>query len=286
MANSNNEREKREETTVQFDKLTLVRAFESLTLKNVWEEAGTVGLNPQNAYLTQNGRVLKKDDTPKSGTVHVHVRLRGGKGGFGSMLRAIGAQIEKTTNREACRDLSGRRLKDINEEKRLREWLEKQNAEPEDPSEKFQKKIAKLLAKPKHEFKDEVYDKQRADLTANMDDAVEQGFKMMQERGLKRAAEESKKEIKKPKGAFWMGYEDSSDEEEDESDEEDFEDETMQSIIQLYLKEREKIIESEEKSEDESKTEPKKEEVMSKTPETQTAEAENPTTETSEEKTK
>lgn len=34
------------------------------------------------------------------------------------MLRAIGAQIEKTTNREACRDLSGRRLRDINEEKR------------------------------------------------------------------------------------------------------------------------------------------------------------------------
>lgn len=29
-----------------------------------------------------------------------------------------GAQIEKTTNREACRDLSGRRLRDINEEKR------------------------------------------------------------------------------------------------------------------------------------------------------------------------
>jgi len=38
--------------------------------------------------------------------------------GFGSMLRSIGAQIEKTTNREACRDLSGRRMRDINNEKR------------------------------------------------------------------------------------------------------------------------------------------------------------------------
>ena len=54
------------------------------------------------------------------------LRLRGGKGGFGSMLRAIGAQIEKTTNKEACRDLSGRRLRDINEEKRLKDWLAKQ----------------------------------------------------------------------------------------------------------------------------------------------------------------
>lgn len=44
--------------------------------------------------------------------------LVGGKGGFGSMLRAIGAQIEKTTNREACRDLRGRRIRDINEEQR------------------------------------------------------------------------------------------------------------------------------------------------------------------------
>lgn len=55
---------------------------------------------------------------PDGSVVHVVPRLLGGKGGFGSMLRAIGAQIEKTTNREACRDLSGRRLRDINEEQR------------------------------------------------------------------------------------------------------------------------------------------------------------------------
>lgn len=53
-----------------------------------------------------------------NGIVQVYPTVKGGKGGFGSMLRAIGAQIEKTTNREACRDLSGRRLRDINEEKR------------------------------------------------------------------------------------------------------------------------------------------------------------------------
>ena len=49
---------------------------------------------------------------------HAVLCLPGGKGGFGSMLRAIGAQIEKTTNREACRDLSGRRMRDINDEKK------------------------------------------------------------------------------------------------------------------------------------------------------------------------
>ena len=44
-------------------------------------------------------------------------RLTGGKGGFGSMLRAIGAQIEATTNNDACRDLSGKRLRDVKCEK-------------------------------------------------------------------------------------------------------------------------------------------------------------------------
>lgn len=66
-----------------------------------------------------NGKIVYDDDVLANNVkVHLVPRLLGGKGGFGSMLRAIGAQIEKTTNREACRDLSGRRLRDINEEQR------------------------------------------------------------------------------------------------------------------------------------------------------------------------
>ena len=73
-------------------------------------------------YFTYNGRILYpdvlKDLSCDAGyCIRVHVRVPGGKGGFGSMLRAIGAQIEKTTNREACRDLSGRRMRDVNNEK-------------------------------------------------------------------------------------------------------------------------------------------------------------------------
>lgn len=141
--------------------------------------------------------------------------MAGGKGGFGSMLRAIGAQIEKTTNREACRDLSGRRLRDINEEKRYKAWLEKQKEQQEDPEEKFQKKIGKLTAKPKHEFKDDLYEAARTDLTQNIDEAVEVGFRKALEakkeevEALKRKAEEdanNKKKKKKKtatKGSLW-----------------------------------------------------------------------------------
>lgn len=47
-------------------------------------------------------------------------RLLGGKGGFGSMLRAQGGRMnaQKTTNFEACRDLQGRRIRTVNEAKK------------------------------------------------------------------------------------------------------------------------------------------------------------------------
>lgn len=73
-------------------------------------------------------RDAKVSELPDNGIFYVDFRLRGGKGGFGSLLRAIGSQIERTTNREACRDLSGRRLRDVHNERRLKEWLAKQRA--------------------------------------------------------------------------------------------------------------------------------------------------------------
>ncbi|KAG7217989.1 hypothetical protein INR49_008141 [Caranx melampygus] len=76
------------------------------------------GVASEDFYVVRNGRLSDVEDPVQHGAVyHLEPRLCGGKGGFGSMLRALGAQIEKTTNREACRDLSGRRLRDVNHEK-------------------------------------------------------------------------------------------------------------------------------------------------------------------------
>lgn len=92
------------------------------------------------------------------------------------MLRAIGAQIEKTTNREACRDLSGRRLRDINEEKRLKTWIDNQAKRDEEAVARKKRKLEKLRAQPKHEFKDKTYEEQRSNLTERVENAVEAGF--------------------------------------------------------------------------------------------------------------
>ena len=45
------------------------------------------------------------------------VRLLGGKGGFGSQLRAAGGRMSsgKASNNDSCRDLSGRRLATVKE---------------------------------------------------------------------------------------------------------------------------------------------------------------------------
>lgn len=48
--------------------------------------------------------------------------LSGGKGGFGSLLRASG-RVAKVTDQGACRDLSGRRLKHVEQERAAAEWL-------------------------------------------------------------------------------------------------------------------------------------------------------------------
>lgn len=80
--------------------------------------ARQLSIPEESLYVKCNGRLVSDEDELQSGVVYsLEPRLCAGKGGFGSMLRALGAQIEKTTNREACRDLSGRRLRDVNHEK-------------------------------------------------------------------------------------------------------------------------------------------------------------------------
>ncbi|PKI85551.1 hypothetical protein MVES1_000080 [Malassezia vespertilionis] len=58
--------------------------------------------------------------------LEVRVRLLGGKGGFGNMLRAQGGRMSarrKDGNTDACRDLQGRRIRTVNEAQALAEYI-------------------------------------------------------------------------------------------------------------------------------------------------------------------
>lgn len=55
-------------------------------------------------------------------TIQVLLRLCGGKGGFGALLRGQGRDGKITDNFDACRDLSGRRVRHVEAEKKLKQW--------------------------------------------------------------------------------------------------------------------------------------------------------------------
>nr|XP_015828037.2 splicing regulator SDE2 [Nothobranchius furzeri] len=133
----------------------------------------------QDFYVTTNGRLAHLDDPLQNGAIyHLEPRLCGGKGGFGSMLRALGAQIEKTTNREACRDLSGRRLRDVNHEKEMAEWLKKQAEREAEKEQRRLERLQRKLAEPKHQFTDPEYQRQCHDLSERLEDSVLKGLQV------------------------------------------------------------------------------------------------------------
>lgn len=168
------------------------------------------GIPTEDLYVTINGKTIASNFVLKNcqNIVRISTRLVGGKGGFGSMLRAIGAQIEKTTNREACRDLSGRRLRDINEEKRLRKWLDGQEEREREAAERKQKKIEKILAEPKIEVNlNPEYEKERQALPERVSAAVDAGWQnaSTSEGNLKRKAVDIQAKNKKKK--LWIDAE-------------------------------------------------------------------------------
>lgn len=55
-------------------------------------------------------------------SVTLLLRLAGGKGGFGALLRGQGRDGKITDNFDACRDLSGRRIRHVEAEKKLKQW--------------------------------------------------------------------------------------------------------------------------------------------------------------------
>jgi len=124
-------------------------------------------------------------------------RMRGGKGGFGSQLRAAGGRMssQKTNNNDSCRDLSGRRLSTIKEAKKLAEYLEHEPARKKAAAEAQRAKLEGLerklgieggagsssngdaqVAGRKHRFDDTEYLEQSRDLVDNVKSAVTAGL--------------------------------------------------------------------------------------------------------------
>ncbi|EPY53322.1 ubiquitin family [Schizosaccharomyces cryophilus OY26] len=110
-------------------------------------------------YLTYEGRIvcpstsicgLEKNALNKDVNLWLCGRVLGGKGGFGSQLRAAGGRMSKKRNEEenqdSCRDLDGNRLGTVRQAKELSEFLAKKPAETRAKKEEKKQKLKKLLS--------------------------------------------------------------------------------------------------------------------------------------------
>lgn len=92
---------------------------------------------------------------PRDACVHLSLRLLGGKGGFGAQLRAAG-RAAKTDNFDACRDLSGRRVRHADAEAKLRQW---EAEAPERELERAaQRHLAEMARKQRREAREVEFD--------------------------------------------------------------------------------------------------------------------------------
>ncbi|CAN0884767.1 Replication stress response regulator SDE2 [Linum grandiflorum] len=171
--------------------------------------------------------------------VHLLLSLLGGKGGFGSLLRgaATKAGQKKTNNFDACRDMSGRRLRHVNAEKRLEEWKEgEEERKLEKIAQDFLKKKAKKGVKgagdgeaAKYVAK---YREESAKCVAQVEDAVREAFS---NGSGKRKAKFPMNAVEAKKSKIWLGKQklDESDGEdtEDDSDSDNEDKETEKSVI-------------------------------------------------------
>ncbi|CAM0882133.1 unnamed protein product [Alopecurus aequalis] len=151
------------------------------------------------------------------------LRLRGGKGGFGSLLRGAASKAgqKKTSNFDACRDINGRRLRHVNAERRLEEWkAEAGDRQLEKLAEDFLKKKAKESGRGgvRAAEVDKYLEKYRKDAESCVN-AVEESV---------RASLGKRKAVPKPRDAkklkIWMGKKKVADDESDSDSDSDVDD--------------------------------------------------------------
>lgn len=99
--------------------------FNISKLKQVLNEK--FNLRIEDFYLLENNRIVNNQNILKSnhdGVIYnINIKIKGGKGGFGSLLKGQPAVKKRTKNFDSCRDLSGKRIRHIIQEKKIQDYL-------------------------------------------------------------------------------------------------------------------------------------------------------------------
>jgi len=161
------------------------------------------GVHPEDQRLLLNGNDLIDDKyqeaiNQKADFLSIKFALRGGctggKGGFGSLLRSA-KSVKKTTNYGSCRDLHGRRLRDVQNERRLTEWTEKEKIKTKQDGFVVKEKEKDMEEEQerggKEEGKQKSWELKTKEVTMGVGNSVEKGLALMKEKELKRKREEN-----------------------------------------------------------------------------------------------
>jgi len=159
------------------------------------------GIDPLDQRFLLNGRdldesVFKDAISQKSDFLSLKFVLKGGcvggKGGFGSLLRSAKSS-KKTTNFGSCRDLNGRRIRDIQYEKKIMDWTENQEG---GNKKRVNPRREQYLEEEALEEEDQNKEKERREMetkniTKRVEESVEKGLAIQKEKAeLKRKREE------------------------------------------------------------------------------------------------
>ncbi|ODO01714.1 hypothetical protein I350_06540 [Cryptococcus amylolentus CBS 6273] len=188
-------------------------------LHNSYLRTASTGALP---FATPLSDLAHKDAPNHPVTIHVTPRMMGGKGGFGSQLRAAGGRMSsgKNTNMDSCRDLSGRRLGTIKEAQRQAELLESEPALRAQAAAAEKAKLEALerklginaaesssaggkrrpedvdleeLARKKHKFEDNKFLEESREINENVRSAVSAALLLKKKKKAKAAAAEKGK---------------------------------------------------------------------------------------------
>eukprot|EP01122_Echinamoeba_exundans_P003611 TRINITY_DN13691_c0_g1_i1.p1 TRINITY_DN13691_c0_g1~~TRINITY_DN13691_c0_g1_i1.p1 ORF type:complete len:422 (-),score=132.06 TRINITY_DN13691_c0_g1_i1:51-1316(-) len=213
----------------------------------------SVGVPPEQQKLVIGGKLLTQDvlDSVSASDiifVSLSVRVVGGKGGFGSLLRGgqSGVGAKKITNFGSMRDLQGRRIKDVEKAKKIAKALAKQNGEEvsedddaEDANTRNRKRrrVLRKKMRPGQEQNEQQpqakpptaadlaevkYSQTRKEILDNVASAMEEGLKRAKQ--IEKEERRRKRKLAKAQPAKIFGFEleeellSSSDESEDEKD--------------------------------------------------------------------
>jgi hypothetical protein len=106
--------------------LTFKALLEKFIFKNYYKNENLCLLTDEYCFSRDGKNISLNEIIPDSKFIYQLEKLKkGGKGGFGSLLKGQPPVKKRTNNFESMRDLTGRRMRHVNQERTLKEWHQK-----------------------------------------------------------------------------------------------------------------------------------------------------------------